>query len=58
VNTHHSHPLLLRFRDLTKTVSNSQPLLDIEEFAIPVGACVLLSGRNGRRDAAGVHGQA
>jgi tungstate transport system ATP-binding protein len=38
---------LLRFRDLCKITATGQPLLAIDEFDIPAGACILLNGRNG-----------
>ncbi len=38
---------LLRFRGLVKTTASGKRLLDIAEIAIPAGACILLSGRNG-----------
>lgn len=38
---------LLRFRRLLKTKAAGAPLLDIDDFSIPAGGCLLLSGRNG-----------
>lgn len=38
---------LLRFRCLRRRKADGSPLLDIEDFAIPIAGCLLLSGRNG-----------
>ncbi|MFL6654338.1 MAG: energy-coupling factor ABC transporter ATP-binding protein [Sulfurifustis sp.] len=40
-------PELLRIRRLRHNKTGGEPLLDIEDFVIPVASCLLLSGRNG-----------